>query len=447
VSSPSLVIDLPPGTGDVQLSLAQSVPMTGAVIVTTPQDVSLADVSRGIEMFRQVKVPVLGIVENMSGFVCSHCGETTDIFGSGGGRGLAQTYDVPFLGTIPLDPRIRLGGGDGQPLMAAAPDSIITVDRAGRIVLANTQAERLFGYATGELLGIAVERLVPEASRAAHLNLRAGYAAAPWTRPMGSGLDLAGLRKDGSAFPVEIHLSPYPTDEGLLVTAIIRDVSDGKAAEARQRLLAEVGVVLGMALDEATTLQRVASLAIPSLADFAAVDLLDHSGRIHRAAMAHRQPEQEAMVQEMHHRFPLELQRETLVTHAIRSGTAALAPEVGDDLLRSIAQNEDHLRLLQALGLRSLLVVPLIARGAPLGGIVLAYTDSGRRYTLADQVFAEDLARRAALAIDNARLYRQAQEAVQARDAFFAAGSHDLRNPLAAIKMIGPDHGLPGAKG
>ncbi len=120
-----LVVDLPPGTGDVQLSLAQSVPMTGAVIVTTPQDVSLADVSRGIEMFAQVKVPVLGIVENMSGFVCSHCGETTDIFGSGGGRELAARYDVPFLGAIPLDPRIRLGGGDGQPLMAAAPDSAV----------------------------------------------------------------------------------------------------------------------------------------------------------------------------------------------------------------------------------------------------------------------------------------------------------------------------------
>ena len=118
-----LVVDLPPGTGDVQLSLAQSVPMTGAVIVTTPQDVSLADVSRGIEMFRQVKVPVLGIVENMSGFVCSHCGETTDVFGSGGGRALAERYSLPFLGAIPLDPRIRLGGGDGQPLMAASPES------------------------------------------------------------------------------------------------------------------------------------------------------------------------------------------------------------------------------------------------------------------------------------------------------------------------------------
>jgi ATP-binding protein involved in chromosome partitioning len=118
-----LVVDLPPGTGDVQLSLAQSVPMTGAVIVTTPQDVSLADVSRGIEMFAQVKVPVLGIIENMSGFVCSHCGETTDIFGSGGGSALARRYDVPFLGAIPLDPRIRLGGGDGQPLPRTAPSA------------------------------------------------------------------------------------------------------------------------------------------------------------------------------------------------------------------------------------------------------------------------------------------------------------------------------------
>ena len=118
-----LVVDLPPGTGDAQLSLAQSIPLTGAVIVTTPQDVSIADVSRGIRMFEQLKVPVLGVVENMSGFICAHCGERTDIFGSGGGRELAERYRLAFLGDIPLDPRIRLGGGDGQPLMAAAPDS------------------------------------------------------------------------------------------------------------------------------------------------------------------------------------------------------------------------------------------------------------------------------------------------------------------------------------
>jgi ATP-binding protein involved in chromosome partitioning len=121
-----LVVDLPPGTGDAQLSLAQSIPLTGSVIVTTPQDVSIADVSRGIQMFRQLKVPVLGVVENMSGYVCGHCGQTTDIFGSGGGRTLAQKYQIPFLGEIPLDPRIRIGGGDGQPIMVAAPDSPIS---------------------------------------------------------------------------------------------------------------------------------------------------------------------------------------------------------------------------------------------------------------------------------------------------------------------------------
>jgi ATP-binding protein involved in chromosome partitioning len=121
-----LVVDLPPGTGDAQLSLAQSIPLTGSVIVTTPQDVSIADVSRGIQMFRQLKVPVLGVVENMSGYICAHCGERTDIFGSGGGRELAGTYRVPFLGEIPLDPRIRIGGGDGQPIMVAAPDSTLS---------------------------------------------------------------------------------------------------------------------------------------------------------------------------------------------------------------------------------------------------------------------------------------------------------------------------------
>jgi ATP-binding protein involved in chromosome partitioning len=119
-----LVIDLPPGTGDIQISLAQSIPLTGAVIVTTPQDVSIADVSRGIQMFAQLRLPVLGVIENMSGFICPHCGERTDIFGSGGGRELAERNGLRFLGAIPLDPGVRVGGGDGQPLMVAAPTSL-----------------------------------------------------------------------------------------------------------------------------------------------------------------------------------------------------------------------------------------------------------------------------------------------------------------------------------
>ena len=119
-----LVIDLPPGTGDVQLTLIQTVAVTGAVVVTTPSTVALADVRKAIEMFRQVNVEVLGVVENMSTFNCPHCGKPIDIFGHGEGAKTAAEYGVPVLGEVEIDPRIRLGGDTGKPVAAqgeAAP--------------------------------------------------------------------------------------------------------------------------------------------------------------------------------------------------------------------------------------------------------------------------------------------------------------------------------------
>ncbi len=110
-----LIVDLPPGTGDVQLSLIQTVPVTGAVVVTTPSAVALADVRKAIEMFRQVNVDILGIVENMSYFNCPHCNGKIDVFGHGEGRRIADTYGVPLLGEIEIDPKIRIGGDTGQP--------------------------------------------------------------------------------------------------------------------------------------------------------------------------------------------------------------------------------------------------------------------------------------------------------------------------------------------
>ncbi len=118
-----LVIDLPPGTGDVQLTLAQSVPLTGGVVVATPQDVALADVIKGITMFNKLEVPVLGVVENMSYFLCPHCHERTEIFAHGGAQKMANELGVPFLGEIPLDLAIRSGGDTGKPVTALAPAS------------------------------------------------------------------------------------------------------------------------------------------------------------------------------------------------------------------------------------------------------------------------------------------------------------------------------------
>ena len=121
-----LIIDMPPGTGDIQLSLAQSVPVTGAVIVTTPQDVALLDAKRGIEMFRKVQVPILGVVENMGLHICSHCGHSEHIFGEGGADRIAHAYDVEVLGSLPLDGKIRAQCDAGTPAVAAEPNSKVS---------------------------------------------------------------------------------------------------------------------------------------------------------------------------------------------------------------------------------------------------------------------------------------------------------------------------------
>ncbi len=121
-----LILDLPPGTGDAQLTIVQSVALAGGLIVTTPQDVALLDVQRGIKMFQQVEVPILGIVENMSVFACPHCGEESSIFSSGGGEAAAQRYGVPFLGGIPLSPDYSAAGDKGVPTVIADPDASLT---------------------------------------------------------------------------------------------------------------------------------------------------------------------------------------------------------------------------------------------------------------------------------------------------------------------------------
>ena len=118
-----LIVDLPPGTGDAQLTMAQSVELSGAVIVSTPQDLALIDARKGLNMFRRVEVPVLGLIENMSYFLCPHCGERSDIFSHGGARAEAEKLGLPFLGEIPLKIAIRETADNGEPITHAQPDS------------------------------------------------------------------------------------------------------------------------------------------------------------------------------------------------------------------------------------------------------------------------------------------------------------------------------------
>ena len=143
-----LILDLPPGTGDTQLTLAQSLPLSGAVIVTTPQDVSLKIARRGLRMFETVHVPILGIIENMSTFTCPHCGKDTDVFRRGGGERMSRELGVPFLGAIPLDADIVTSGDEGRPIFVDKPNSVLA---RTYLAIATELASQLDGLATTAL--------------------------------------------------------------------------------------------------------------------------------------------------------------------------------------------------------------------------------------------------------------------------------------------------------
>ncbi len=211
-----------------------------------------------------------------------------------------------------------------------------------------------------------------------------------------------------------------------------------EAAEESQRraaFLAEASRLLAASLDWAATLERVAHLALPGFADWCVVDVVEEDRSLHRVAVAHVDPAKADAAHQLRTRFPPFLNWPAGVPRVLRTGTSELYEEVTADQLEAISREPAHRAVLEELGARSLLIVPLTARGKRLGAISLAYGPSGRRYGPADLALAEDLAIRAALAVDNARLYLRTQEAVRARDEFLSIASHELRTPVTSLLL------------
>jgi PAS domain S-box-containing protein len=206
-----------------------------------------------------------------------------------------------------------------------------------------------------------------------------------------------------------------------------------EAAERRAQLLAEASTLLASSLDYETTLAQVANLAVPGLADWCAVDMLGEDNSIIRLAVAHTDPTKIEWANELQQRYPPNPEDERGVPGVLRTGKSELYSEIPDEMLVASALDEEHLRIMREIGFTSAMIVPLSVRGKTFGAITFVTDESKRPYEAADLAFAEDLGRRAAVAIENARLYRDAQESNRLKDEFLATVSHELRTPLTAI--------------
>jgi signal transduction histidine kinase len=223
---------------------------------------------------------------------------------------------------------------------------------------------------------------------------------------------------------------------GVLDWNSIRDAADRDRAVARLRLARRATAVLAESLDDyETTLEKLAQVAVPTLADWCVVDLLE-DGALRRVAVSHRDPAKTALVQELQDRYPPDFDGAQGSGAVVRTGEPLLVSEVTEEFLEGGARDQDHLAILRELGLASFICVPLVARGRVLGAISLASAPPATRYGHEELELAIEVAHRAAIAVDNARLYREAQEAIRVRDEFLMVASHELKTPLTPLKLM-----------
>lgn len=319
-------------------------------------------------------------------------------------------------------------------IIAIASDAIISVDDNLEITLFNLGAEAIFGYRRGDVLGQSLDILLPERFRGMHSRHMRNFAQAPVAaRRMGERQEIMGLRSDGSEFPAEASISKLELLGSSVFTVVLRDITERKRVERSQRFLAEAGAILASSLDYETTLSSVAALTVPELADWSVVYVRQEDGTVRRLEIAHSDPQRRDLVGELL-TYPLDPRSPHPVFAVLESGEPQIVQDVGDDFIRALARSERHMHIYQALGMRSLMVVPLVARGETRGAMGF-FSAAPHRYGTDELAVAQDLTVLAAMAVDNARLYRDAQAAVLARDDLLAVVSHDLGNPLSAIRI------------
>jgi PAS domain S-box-containing protein len=320
-------------------------------------------------------------------------------------------------------------------IVSISADAIISIDEGQRITVFNEGAEKMFGHSKEEAIGAPLGMLLPERFRGGHRKHVEGFAAETVSaRRMGERRpSIFGLRKNGQEFPAEAAVSKIRVGSAWIFTVILRDVTEHKRIEREQRFLAELGSVVASTLDYEETVENLATLAASELGDVCLVDVVEESA-MRRLKVSHRDPSKAAVALALQ-QIQLDLRRPHLGSSVLDTKQSLLMSEVTHEYLESIVQSDEHRRALRELNPKSLMALPLQAHGRLVGVMVLVSTTEAHRYSQGDLPLAEEVARRAALGIENARLFRSAQRAIQARDGVLGIVAHDLRNPLCSISL------------
>jgi len=320
-----------------------------------------------------------------------------------------------------------------------AADAIIALDDNFRIVRFNRGAEQTFGWSEADMLGQPLDRLLPMASRAVHRgHVRTFAEGQADARRMAERREISGLRRTGEQFPAEASIARVTIDGERTFMVTLRDVSERRRFEERQRLLSTAGWVLAASLDVESTMATVAELPVPILGEWSMLELLTPDGSIRRSAATHMDPMRQELATALVSRSAVPLVADPPTASGGRAAHEAEAQRLTDMpewMAANFTEVVERSRV-EALGASAVLLVPLRAGGRAIGALHLVRTRPGATHSIEEAQLADQYAGLAALALENARLYHESRQAVRERDDMLAVVSHDLRNPVNAIVLL-----------